>query len=173
MQMPVDRAIGLFGIVITVILLVVDKAGKLKGPVLYLLLAFAACMTVPLLFVIPWVRNAPPGAAVVVRRLIAVCTVAVVYLLLTDWVLTGSKTLPEVTPPASAPVDMQKAVAPSIATPPAQSSSPEEPRKATATPKRRKAPTEANKPGRSIIIGSQTTTGPNSPIINGDGHRIN
>ncbi len=57
--MSLELVLGVGGIVLTLILIVLDKAGKLKGPVLIWLLVFCAAMTVPLALGNPLVLNAP------------------------------------------------------------------------------------------------------------------
>jgi hypothetical protein len=43
--------------ILAIVLIVLDKAGKLKGPVLFVLLAVAACMALPLYFSASWVTS--------------------------------------------------------------------------------------------------------------------
>jgi hypothetical protein len=48
MELTFDRILGILGIVSAIVLVVLDKAGKLKGPVLFGLLGVAALMTLPI-----------------------------------------------------------------------------------------------------------------------------
>ena len=57
MSFEIGLAIG--GFILTILLVVLDKAGKLKGPVLIWLLVFAALMTVPLVLGNPLIENGP------------------------------------------------------------------------------------------------------------------
>jgi hypothetical protein len=59
------------GFVATIILVVLDKAGRLKGPMLLVLIAIAALLTLPLLLGIDWVADAE-GSAKFVRVLLMV-----------------------------------------------------------------------------------------------------
>ncbi len=52
-------ALGILGIVLTIVFLVLDKAGKLKGGLLIGLLCLAGAMTLFLAIGNPWVLDAP------------------------------------------------------------------------------------------------------------------
>jgi hypothetical protein len=58
-QMSLDIGLAIGGFILTVLLVVLDKAGKLKGPVLIGLLVLAALMTVPLVLGNPLIGNVP------------------------------------------------------------------------------------------------------------------
>jgi hypothetical protein len=64
------------GLVLTLILVVLDKAGKLKGQVLYWLLALAALMTLPLVLGNPFVAE----ASALWKYWLRACSVSVVVL---------------------------------------------------------------------------------------------
>jgi hypothetical protein len=66
-------AIG--AIVLTIVFLVLDKAGKLKGPILFWLLGLAALMTVPLVLGNQWVGGSPNGTAKIFRIVFLFCAV--------------------------------------------------------------------------------------------------
>lgn len=85
-----DRALAIIGFILTIVLVVLDKAGKLRGPVLFCLLGVAAAMTVPLVFSIPWVSS-QIGASLFSRRALTVCLVGTAYALLCVWVSSGSE----------------------------------------------------------------------------------
>jgi hypothetical protein len=57
-KLTFEIALAIGGTVLTVVLLVLDKAEKLKGPVLYGLLCLAALTTLPLVLGNPLVVNA-------------------------------------------------------------------------------------------------------------------
>jgi hypothetical protein len=82
-------AIG--AIILTMVLLVLDKAGKLKGPILFWLLAFAALMTMPLVFRNTWVLRSPNGTARAFRTACLLCAAASVYSGLAAWIATGEE----------------------------------------------------------------------------------
>jgi hypothetical protein len=52
-----EIGLAILGFILTLLLVVLDKAGKLKGPILLWLLAFAALMTVPLVLGNPAIEN--------------------------------------------------------------------------------------------------------------------
>jgi hypothetical protein len=56
-ELTFDRVLGILGIVLTLVLLAADKAGKLKGPALLVLLGLAALMTLPIALGNSWVKN--------------------------------------------------------------------------------------------------------------------
>lgn len=73
------------GIVAAIILIVLDKAGKLRGSMLLVLLAVAALLTVPLLLSLDWVAHAE-GPAKFSRVLLMLCVVGLAYSVLAVWV---------------------------------------------------------------------------------------
>lgn len=79
----IGLAIG--GLVLTIILLVLDKADKLRGPTLYWLLAIAALMTLPLVFGNAVVMDAT-GAWKYWVRGTALATWGVIYTALGIWI---------------------------------------------------------------------------------------
>ena len=81
-----ERAIGIAGLISGVLLIVLDKAEKLKGPVLYVLLALAALMTLPLAVGIPWVSKATSKCQKLSRKLLMGLCVALVYCSLLIWI---------------------------------------------------------------------------------------
>lgn len=80
-----DRGLAIAGSILAIVLVVLDKAGKLRGPVLFGLLAIAAAMTLPLVFSVPWVAQTS-GTDLFARRLLMVCLVGTVYSLLCVWI---------------------------------------------------------------------------------------
>jgi hypothetical protein len=85
-------AIG--ALVLTIVLLVLDKAGKLAGPILFWLLAMAALMTVPLILGNGWVSGSPNGAAKAFRIVFLLCAVGSGYGALSAWIATESTVTP-------------------------------------------------------------------------------
>lgn len=84
-------AIG--GGILAIVLVVLDKAGKLKGPLLLALLGSAAGMAIPLLWGISWVADAPPGLALITRRMLMIFLLATAWAGLSVWIVNGN--LPE------------------------------------------------------------------------------
>jgi hypothetical protein len=79
-------AIGIAGIVLAIVLLVLDKAGKLKGPMLLVLLAVAAVMTLPLVLDNTWVGDAPSGMLKFSRAMLMFFVVGAAYSALAVWI---------------------------------------------------------------------------------------
>lgn len=86
MQVTFDRVVAIVGIVLAILLVVLDKAGKLKGPILFGLLALAALMTLPLALGIPWIRHTPWGISKFNKVLLAVSIVIMAYSLIAVWI---------------------------------------------------------------------------------------
>jgi hypothetical protein len=81
------------------VLVALDKADKLKGPLPLILLAIAAAMTLPLTLGNAWVAEATPGMLRIVRSMMMVSIVVLVYALLVNWILPkgGSDSVGQVT----------------------------------------------------------------------------
>ena len=75
----------IIGTALTIVFLVLDKAGKLKGPMLLILLAVAAFLILAPLLNIDWVTNAQSTARFS-RILLMVSVVGVAYSLIAVWV---------------------------------------------------------------------------------------
>jgi hypothetical protein len=104
--------VGIAGIVLAIVLVVLDKAGKLKGPMLPILLAVAAVMTLPLAFGTTWVSNAPPGLPKSSRSILAVFAVGFAYSLIAVWISgSGTETTQQQREPEGLPVQEPKPVA--------------------------------------------------------------
>jgi hypothetical protein len=72
-----------------IILVVLDKAGKLKNPtMLIVLLAIAAALTLPLALGNPWVYKAPSQILKFGRAMFGICLVGAIYSLLFIWIFT-------------------------------------------------------------------------------------
>ena len=89
MELTLDRVLALVGIILTVVLLALDKAEKLKGAAVFYLLILAAAMTVPLALSNPWVSG-QTGTPLIVRRIFAMAIVAAVYSGIGSWVAGSS-----------------------------------------------------------------------------------
>lgn len=84
--------LAIVGLVLTVILVVLDKGGKLKGgPMLLVLLALAACLTLPLAFSIPWVTDSVPGFQMFTRMTFMFFFVGVIYSGIGVWISGDAK----------------------------------------------------------------------------------
>lgn len=89
----IDWSDGLFitGVVLTLVLIVLDKAGKLKGSMLLILLAVAGILTLPLMLNIGWVSQAH-GLSKFSRGLLMFFVVGVAYSLIAVWVSPSGET---------------------------------------------------------------------------------
>jgi hypothetical protein len=81
--------LALFGLALTLLLVVLDKAGKLKGPLLLVLLAVAAVLLVPLALGNSWVTDAASGMLKFSHGLFLVLLIGIGYSLLVIWISTG------------------------------------------------------------------------------------
>lgn len=93
-RVPFSEALAILGSVLAIVLIVLDKAGKLKGPMLLILLAVAAVLTLPLALSCPWVRDASPRMLQFSRGMLMVFLVGVVYSIIAVWI-SGSATPPQ------------------------------------------------------------------------------
>ena len=82
-------AIGVSGIVFAVVLIVLDKAGKLKGPWLFILLSVAAVMTLCIAIGNAWVMDGPKEWRLW-RGVLMLCVVGLTYSGLAIWISTRS-----------------------------------------------------------------------------------
>jgi hypothetical protein len=89
MELTLDRILAFVGIILTIVLLALDKAEKLKGAAVFYLLALAAAMTIPLAFANPWVST-HIGPALYVRRVFAIAIVIAIYSGLGVWIAGSS-----------------------------------------------------------------------------------
>lgn len=83
-----NLAIG--GIAFTILLVVLDKAGKLKGPLLLILLAIAALMLLPLAWGNSWVSEAT-GIGKLSRALFTFFLLGLIYSGIAIWISTGEE----------------------------------------------------------------------------------
>jgi hypothetical protein len=108
--------LALAGTIVAILLLVLDKAGKLKpGPMLFLLLAIAFLMTLPLAIGNAWVADEALGTITkFTRGLFFVCLSATGFSLIAVWIGTPERTLVNVksAPVADAPTPSPPKVRP-------------------------------------------------------------
>ncbi|MGA2992701.1 MAG: hypothetical protein ABSD88_19705 [Candidatus Korobacteraceae bacterium] len=90
--------IGVAGIVLAVVLVVLDKAGKLKGHWLFILLAVAAFMTLFIAIGNPWVMDAPLRWKIW-RGMLMFCIVVLTYSGIALWISPVTQTAKEPAPP--------------------------------------------------------------------------
>jgi hypothetical protein len=83
-------ALAVVGIAAAIVLLVLDKAGKVKGPMLLILLAIAAVLMLPIALSNSWVNSASAMLRLS-RGLLMICVVGIGYSLLAIWISTGEK----------------------------------------------------------------------------------
>lgn len=91
----IDFSVGSFlvGVALTFLLIVLDKAGKLKGPMLLVMLAAAAVCTVPLALNVTWVSEAS-GPAKLSRTFLMLCVTGVIYALIAVWITNDNPKSP-------------------------------------------------------------------------------
>jgi hypothetical protein len=88
-KVSLSDGLAIVGGILTIVLVVLDKAGKLKGPILLVLLAIAACMALPLLFSFSWVANAPVGIQLFSRRLLMFFIAGLIYSIFSVCIVGG------------------------------------------------------------------------------------
>jgi hypothetical protein len=105
-KLSFEIGLAVFGLVFTIILVVLDKAEKLKGPALYWLLALAAVMTLPLVLGNPILAEAS-GLWKYWLRALAVSIVALTYWAIGIWIYPtqAKSTIPESSQPHDAARD--------------------------------------------------------------------
>jgi hypothetical protein len=86
MQLTFDRVLALIGIVLAILLVVLDKAEKLKGPILFWLLALAALLTLPLVLGNSWIRNTPWGILKFSKGMLMVSLLVAAYSVVAIWI---------------------------------------------------------------------------------------
>jgi hypothetical protein len=80
--------LAIAGIAIAIFLLVLDKADKLRGPTLFILLAVTALMILPVALGNSWVQDAPTRGLAFGRGMLIVLLECVAYSGITIWMLT-------------------------------------------------------------------------------------
>src|SRR5947209_5353054 len=92
MDITFDRFLAVAGIVVGIIVVVLDKAEKLKGPTLLVLLGVAALMTLPFALGNSWVKD--PGTGGMLRfskSVLMLSLVAVCYSIFACWISSSPK----------------------------------------------------------------------------------
>jgi hypothetical protein len=85
-KLSFSDSLALVALAATFVLVVLDKAGKVKGPVVYWLLIIAAGVCTPFIFGNPWVSGAPSLALKISRGLLAFSIWAILYSSLAVWI---------------------------------------------------------------------------------------
>ena len=81
-----DVVLALLGAILTIVLIVLDKAGKLRGPALLIMLGVAAAMALPLALGNSWVTHAPTETIRSARIALLCLMVGAIYSVLTLWI---------------------------------------------------------------------------------------
>ena len=92
-DLPLGLAFG--GLAATILLVVLDKAGKLKGPLLLWLLAGAMVCLLPVAIGSSWVADAPTTAVRYLRSALGVFVVGSIYFFLASWIAAGELPPPD------------------------------------------------------------------------------
>ena len=79
-------SLAIIGIIATIVLVALDKAGKLTGPLPVVLLSVAAGLTLPLALGNAWVSDASPNMLRMSRGLLMVSAIGLVYSALLVWI---------------------------------------------------------------------------------------
>ena len=83
---------AILGIIGAIVLVVLDKGGKLKNPTtLAILLFIAAALALPLALSNSWVYKAPSGILKFFRGMAGVCLVGLLYSALCIWIFTPTE----------------------------------------------------------------------------------
>ena len=90
-RLSFSDGLAVFALIVTIILLVLDKAEKLKGAILIWLLAFCAVLAVPMLFSMPLVSDASTTLQVVFRRTLAASLLVAVWASVVLWIHPDQK----------------------------------------------------------------------------------
>jgi hypothetical protein len=90
-ELTFDRVLGILGIVLTLVLLAADKAGKLKGPALLVLLGLAALMTLPIALGNSWVKDSSWGMLRFSKSMFMTSLVAICYSGFAVWISPSGK----------------------------------------------------------------------------------
>src|SRR6266404_837985 len=85
-KLALSDVLAFCGVILTIILVVLDKAGKLKGRMLLILLAIAALLTLPLVLGLSWVADAQPGLLRFSRGMFMFFLVGLTYSAIAVWV---------------------------------------------------------------------------------------
>lgn len=92
--MSVSDSLGYVGISLMFVVVVLDKAGKVRGTTSLVFLGIAAAMIIPPALSNSWISNATPWMAKFARSALAISIVALVYSGFAVWVSTPSPATP-------------------------------------------------------------------------------
>jgi len=88
LKVSLSDGLALAGLILAILIIVLDKAGKLKpGPMLFFLLAAAFAMTLPLALGNSWVADATPTMAKVARGLFLTTTSMAIFSAIGVWIV--------------------------------------------------------------------------------------
>ncbi len=87
--------LAISGGILAIVLLVLDKAGKLKGPALLVMLAIAACMAVPLCLSLPFISDVQAGAPKAARVLLTLFLLGAAWAGTVVWITSGQLPTPD------------------------------------------------------------------------------
>jgi len=90
-EITFDRVVAILGLVFAIVLVVLDKAGKLKGPILFWMLALAGLMCLPLALGNSWVKETPWSMLKFSKIMLTVSIVLVAYSVLAIWISSPSE----------------------------------------------------------------------------------
>src|SRR5579863_1155448 len=97
-KLSFSDGLAIVGFILAIVLVVLDKAGKLKGTTLFVLLTVAAALTLPLALGNTWVANSPSIAQKIFRGMRMLCIVGASYTGLCVWISTGDAVSPNDVP---------------------------------------------------------------------------
>lgn len=89
-KISLSDGLAIGGVVLTTVLVALDKAGKLNGPLPLMLLFIAALMTVPLALGNSWVLGESSKTTRIFRKLIMLSVVVLIYSALVYWIFPGN-----------------------------------------------------------------------------------
>jgi hypothetical protein len=90
--LPLEIVLGIAGLVLTIVVLVLDKADKLKGASLIIWLLLAGFLTLPIAVANPFVADSPP-AWKWWRAILMISVVTFTYWALAIWVISPDNLL--------------------------------------------------------------------------------
>jgi hypothetical protein len=100
-KLDFTTGLAVFGFILAIILVVLDKAGKLKGPMLLVLLGVAAVMALPLAIGNSWVIGAANGMMRFSRGALLVFSMGTLYSLFAIWISPDLGNTPAISIPQS------------------------------------------------------------------------
>ena len=110
-KLSLSDCLAIVGIALTIVLVVLDKAGKLKGPALFGLLVLAAALTLPVALSNSWVGGAVTVAARLSRRILMISAVVLAYSAVSVWISAGESEEVTAKPASNAPKSLRTILA--------------------------------------------------------------